>query len=173
MDPKAIAHRAIELGAMQKQDELEDLLEILVEHPPRRVLEVGCFMGGTLFAWRQLGADVVAIDQVVHERFRGHGARLIVADSHNPGTFFEVQQLIDDVDLLFIDGDHTLEGVVQDFDWYSSLVRPRGLVALHDICVSADPNVEVWKFWRQLRSAGTRELVRAPKTWGGIGLLVH
>jgi predicted O-methyltransferase YrrM len=37
------------------------------------------------------------------------------------------------LDFLFIDGDHTYEGVKQDFEMYTPLVRKGGLVAMHDI----------------------------------------
>lgn len=170
LDAKAIAYRAIELGAMQKQDELEQLLEVLIARRPRRVLEIGCFMGGTLYAWRQLGADVVGVDQVVHKRFTGHGAEVVIADSHDPSTFLEVRQLVDAVDFLFIDGDHRYDGVKQDYTWYRALLATSALVGFHDICVSPDPDMAAWKVWREL-SGRKREILRPPVTWGGIGLL--
>jgi predicted O-methyltransferase YrrM len=37
------------------------------------------------------------------------------------------------VDLIFIDGDHSYEGVKQDFEIYAPLVRSDGLIAFHDI----------------------------------------
>jgi predicted O-methyltransferase YrrM len=36
-------------------------------------------------------------------------------------------------DFLFIDGDHTYQGVKQDFQMYSPLVKKGGIVAFHDI----------------------------------------
>ena len=37
------------------------------------------------------------------------------------------------LDLLFIDGDHSYDGVRADFELYGRLVRPGGLIALHDV----------------------------------------
>jgi predicted O-methyltransferase YrrM len=36
-------------------------------------------------------------------------------------------------DMLFIDGDHSYEGVRRDHEQYESLVRDGGLIAFHDI----------------------------------------
>ena len=36
------------------------------------------------------------------------------------------------IDLLFIDGDHSYEGVKQDFDLYSTILSPKGVIILHD-----------------------------------------
>lgn len=36
------------------------------------------------------------------------------------------------IDLLFIDGDHSYEGVKKDFNLYSKLVSPNGLILIHD-----------------------------------------
>jgi predicted O-methyltransferase YrrM len=67
------------------------------------------------------------------------------------------------IDLLFIDGDHSYAGVRWDFEAYGSLVRPGGLIALHDVCL--DPNnsargFDVASYWRALkRSFSTRTIV--------------
>jgi predicted O-methyltransferase YrrM len=37
------------------------------------------------------------------------------------------------LDFLFIDGDHTYKGVKEDFEMYSPLVRKGGVIAFHDI----------------------------------------
>ena len=36
------------------------------------------------------------------------------------------------IDVLFIDGDHSYEGVKQDFELYSNIVNPKGIIILHD-----------------------------------------
>jgi hypothetical protein len=36
------------------------------------------------------------------------------------------------IDLLFIDGDHSYEGVKMDFDLYSQILSPKGVIILHD-----------------------------------------
>ncbi|MDQ7073504.1 MAG: class I SAM-dependent methyltransferase [Gammaproteobacteria bacterium] len=56
------------------------------------------------------------------------------------------------VDFLFIDGDHTAEGVTADFNDYKHLVRPGGIIAFHDI-VEDQPleTNQVYHLWKNLR----------------------
>jgi hypothetical protein len=42
---------------------------------------------------------------------------------------------------LFIDGDHTYEGVRRDFEMYSPLVRKGGIIAFHDIYPGPEESV--------------------------------
>lgn len=37
------------------------------------------------------------------------------------------------VDVLFVDGDHSFEGVLHDLETYSKIVRPGGLILAHDV----------------------------------------
>lgn len=56
------------------------------------------------------------------------------------------------VDFVFIDGDHTYEGVKSDFVQYGPLVRPGGLIAFHDILPRPDfPDIQVDQFWKEVR----------------------
>jgi len=58
------------------------------------------------------------------------------------------------VDLLFIDGDHTYEGVKKDFDLYSNLLSNNGIIVVHDtdenyennLIVSEDAKKDYHKF---------------------------
>ncbi len=63
--------------------------------------------------------------------------RLIKSSSINAYYDFFVRQDIK-IDLLFIDGDHSYEGVKQDFDLYSSILSNNGIIIIHD----TDPNYE-------------------------------
>lgn len=46
------------------------------------------------------------------------------------------------LDFIFIDGDHSYEGLRGDWEAWSPLVAPQGIVALHDSCSSAERNIE-------------------------------
>lgn len=50
-------------------------------------------------------------------------------------TIEEVMKILGDnyVDFLFIDGDHSYEGVKKDFKMYKGLVKEDGYIAFHDI----------------------------------------
>jgi predicted O-methyltransferase YrrM len=45
-------------------------------------------------------------------------------------------------DFIFIDGDHSYEGLRGDWEAWSSLVAPQGIIALHDSCSSAERDIE-------------------------------
>jgi predicted O-methyltransferase YrrM len=45
------------------------------------------------------------------------------------------------LDVLFIDGDHSYEGVKHDLDNYGHLVAPGGRIILHDVLSGYDPGV--------------------------------
>lgn len=45
-------------------------------------------------------------------------------------NFFVKQDI--QIDFLFIDGDHSYEGVKTDFELYSTLLSDRGIIAIHD-----------------------------------------
>ena len=53
------------------------------------------------------------------------------------------------VDFLFIDGDHSHEGVKKDFEMYSPLVRKGGIIAFHDIVPFGYPTLH--KFWNEVK----------------------
>ena len=64
--------------------------------------------------------------------------RLIKETSENAYYNYFVLQDIK-IDLLFIDGDHSYEGVKLDFELYSKILSPDGIIILHDI----DKNYEL------------------------------
>ena len=109
----------------------------------------------------------------------------IAGDSHAAGVYARVASLLGGrrLDFLFIDGDHSYEGVKSDFAIYGGFVRTGGLIGFHDIVpdyktrfgigTSADSG-GVPKFWQELKSQfdDTEEIVDATGQDGyGIGLL--
>jgi cephalosporin hydroxylase len=80
-------------------------------------------------------------------------------------------------DFLFIDGDHTYEGVKQDFEMYSPFVKKNGIICFHDINDTKrhrDRNVFVGKFWNEIKDSPNYDAVEFNSNldWAGIGLLV-
>ena len=105
---------------------------------------------------------------------------LIRGDSHDSRTLERVKKILggEELDFLFIDGDHTYEGVRRDFEMYSPLVRRGGVVAFHDIVPhdrAHDPygQVGVPKFWSEIKSRYRHlEIVKDwSQGWAGIGVL--
>jgi len=87
------------------------------------------------------------------------------------------------LDVLFIDGDHSLEGVRQDFLAFAPLVREGGIIAFHDIVPDHKTRFGidtgqytggVPQFWAQVRTlyTSTEEFIGDPGQDGyGIGIL--
>ena len=102
--------------------------------------------------------------------------RVITGDSHQPRIWEEVSRTLalggDKLDFLFIDGDHSYEGVKADFEDYRKFVRPGGLVAFHDIKDTEHHRYRgcfVAKFWQELK--GEKREFCADSHWGGIGVV--
>jgi predicted O-methyltransferase YrrM len=177
----------------QNPFEIEQLYRQVCELTPRRVLEIGTARGGSLYMWVQAAsrdATLVSVDLPGGEfggaypdcripfyqafaRPQQH-LHLLRTDSHLHETLHEVRSLFGNqpVDFAFIDGDHTYEGVKQDFNMYGPLVRPGGLIAFHDILPRPDmPDIEVDRFWQEVSSQyESMELVGAEDTGRAIGI---
>lgn len=173
-----IARDAITLhGAQQDQWELEQLLALLdARGHLRLVVEIGCDQGGTLWLWRQTGAEVIAV--TLHTRtdgvFAGHGATVIEGDSRDLGTRARLASAIGDrrPDLVFIDGDHSAFGA--SIDLLTALaIAPAGIIVMHDITRRDDhPAIEAWKPWQDVRGGRPYiEIVRELGVSPGTGVL--
>jgi predicted O-methyltransferase YrrM len=172
----------------QSNEEILWLLERVRALQPRVVVEIGADEGGTLFLWTRASADnarLVAVDTrplgrlgrlssyaVVRRGFARDDQRvdlLFPRDSHDPRTVEELTRLIAaaPIDFLFIDGDHSYEGVKQDYELYAPLVRDGGIVALHDVGAADAPGVT--QFWSELaETSRSEELVASGY---GIGVV--
>ena len=183
-------------GAIQQHTEISGLLKILEQHPPRYVCEIGTASGGTLFLLAQVCAPAALLISVdlglsferclVHARFATRKQRIISirGDSGAPATLKRVRSLLHGhpMDLLFIDGDHSYDAVKADFTHYSPLVRPGGLIALHDIVPDFNTRYGtptgrysggVPAFWQEIKAQhNTSELIEDPEQDGfGIGIV--
>jgi len=120
------------------------------------LLEIGTTNGGTLFLFSHVAyKDAIIISvNLLGGRFSGGYSKwrkllyksfalpdqrliLLMADSHKDETLAKVKAKAilgeTKLDFLFIDRDHTYEGVEKDFEMYSPLVRRGGIIAFHDI----------------------------------------
>jgi predicted O-methyltransferase YrrM len=183
---------SVSIAPAQIRSEIADLLATLASNPPQRMLEVGTARGGTLFLFSRVAdanAGLVTIDLPKGPFGGGYGRdrvpllkalprggqtlKLIRSDSHAFGTLTEVRRWFGDepLDFVFIDGDHAYDGVRRDFMMYGPLVRPSGLIAIHDIVPGRQDRVGgVPRFWQEIASVSdNREFVR---DWnqGGFGI---
>jgi cephalosporin hydroxylase len=178
--------------------EFRRFAEIVAKLKPKFAMEIGTLYGGTLFVITRLAdstATIVSVD-MPGGKFGGGYSRLRVplyrcfpthqqklhlvrADSHHSDTLLKVRQLLNGhaLDLLFIDGDHSYEGVKADFEQYAPLVRKGGVIALHDIAENTTnkfkKDCKVSEFWREVRLRFQyEEIIENPfQGWAGIGVL--
>lgn len=160
------------------QDEMEFyvLCQQIASLAERRLvyLEIGSRHGGSLFvasAFLPKGSTIISIDlpnarwgienseatlktvcnQLASEGFIVH---TVFANSRSTEAHQRLSTLLGNryIDVLFIDGDHTIDAVTSDWNMYSPMVR-NGIIAFHDIAHSNDETgVEVGQLWSSLRS---------------------
>jgi predicted O-methyltransferase YrrM len=115
----------------------------------KRLAEIGVWEGGTTRRLREVmapGATLLAIDPYPPGRsglnYQKIIAASVVARVQN-GTVVWLRQtsaeaakapcvLAVPFDFVFVDGDHTYEGLRQDWEGWSPLIEPYGIIALHD-----------------------------------------
>jgi cephalosporin hydroxylase len=197
--PLRLARMAIlDFAAIQRTWELQSLIAEVRAIEPRIVVEIGTHRGGTFAVWAAIAhaaAHLISIDmpdpkdglgtrEPDVERLRttlrpAQRMSTIRGDSHALDTLERLKELLggQPVDFLWIDGDHSAEGVRQDVHMYAPLVRRGGLLALHDI--QADPHTaplnQVAGVWAELkRRYPYREYIDQDHSHGagmGIGVL--
>jgi predicted O-methyltransferase YrrM len=183
----------ISLKPLQVKSEIAELCRIVQEANPKTIVEIGSASGGTLFLFTHVTCPerIISVDlpsgtfgggypfwkiPLFKSLAKKNVVQLIRADSHREETFGEITSLLKgkEVDFLFIDGDHTYQGVKQDFQMYSPLVRKGGIVAFHDIVThDSASDCEVDKFWNEIKpSYHFVEIIENQnQKWAGIGIL--
>jgi|tagenome__1003787_1003787.scaffolds.fasta_scaffold20836210_2 predicted O-methyltransferase YrrM len=182
-----------ELAASQKLDELLPFLDRVAALAPRAICEIGTSAGGTLYLLTRVAADdalVVSVDLDTPPHLaaaRRHLARAgqkiisLAGDSHSEEMRDRVREALAgrELDVLFIDGDHSYDGVARDWELYSPLVREGGVIGLHDIHEdyatsrgeqTAAISGEVPRFWRVLREGRRTEELIADLGQDGYGI---
>jgi cephalosporin hydroxylase len=186
-------------GALQKVEEFAPLLSLLDEYKPRTILEIGVGNCGSTWAFSKLDSveTIICID-LANGNWGGNpqdttASRLqqianyskakvhfISGNSQNSECLAEVKKLIGNtsIDFLFIDGDHSYNGVKTDFLTYSPLVSKPGLIGFHDIAEHApETGCEVEKFWKEIKASGIPEseysefILPTEPSWGGVGII--
>ncbi len=177
------------ISAMQLRKEIWGLTTMVAEQEPETILEIGTANGGTFYVWSRFidscdtlvsldlpggdfggGYEANKID--LYRQFDQTKEMTFIRDNSHDEAVYEraAEAAGGEVDFLFIDGDHTYDGVKQDFEMYSELVCDGGIIALHDI-VNDNEEIEVPQFWEELEAEyNTEKFVDLPN-WGGIGVV--
>jgi predicted O-methyltransferase YrrM len=183
------------ISLQQVPREIVTLLAILKKKKVRSIMEIGTRNGGTffLFSWtlspdaKMISLDLPSEQSIKrgYDRFKisylgsfiqkGQQLTLLRGDSHSPLSLSKAKSALkgEELDFLFIDGDHTYEGVKKDFEMYSPLVRKGGLIAFHDIKGHHLGVSEVDRYWSEIKNSYRHsEIVEDPnQRWAGVGLL--
>lgn len=181
---------------LQIKSEFRSFLEVFKNKKPKIILEIGAASGGSLFSLCKLAPDdalIISIDlpagefgggypewkAPIYNMFKQEQQELLLLreDSHLEETFKKITGILKKrkIDFLFIDGDHSYDGVKEDFEMYSHLVNSGGVIAFHDVAPNGLPQFTggVPIFWKEIKGKYTnKEFIQDIKQTGyGIGCL--
>lgn len=192
---QAVQH-GFDNGMYQHYGEVYPFAEWLAARHPRHIAEIGTDTGGTAAMFCEIASGRFISLDLPSQRFgrqvdgEERNRRLgdyypnftgIIANSHDPSTVERLREELagELLDVLFIDADHTLEGVTADYEMYRQFVRPGGVIAFHDVADTEEHRrvgCQVDQLWARLKadpSAGEpHEWIIKNGPWGGIGALV-
>ena len=88
---------------------------------------------------REMNAMEKTLEQTFLDNMKKHGVleivRPVVAYSFEVAPDFK-----EPIDLLFIDGNHDYPAVLQDYEQWTPLIKPGGVIAFHDVVFESDPD---------------------------------
>ena len=182
----------------QFKEEFRSFTEYIKSKQPKIVVEIGTKKGGSLFMWARYLRPQHLISIDLPGGIHGGGfpkqkipflkyflsdvkdskVSIILGDSHEKKTFEKLKSILNnqEIDFLFIDGDHRYQGVKMDFEMYKPLVRMGGVIAFHDIMDSEYHHKQecyVDKLWNEIKSDYEyKEFIQSPSQHKyGIGVL--
>jgi predicted O-methyltransferase YrrM len=120
-------------------DEAACLFRLARSKPAARILEIGRWCGGSTFLFA-VASDQNSIvtsieiapqdDELLQTALKknnlAHKVELLVANSQ------EAAAGLDSYDLIFVDGDHSYEGVAPDYEHWKKAAKPGGHLAFHN-----------------------------------------
>lgn len=145
-------HLGTGLYIWQYPNQLAKLSKYLYGQKISSYLEIGCRFGGTFVFINELlkisnnvqsyACDIIDKSRILEEYELFHDFQYIQDDSKRL-----LQYLSGNIDLIFIDGDHSYKGVSEDYNIAMQL-KPNHII-FHDICNDECP--DVIKFWNEIK----------------------
>jgi len=129
-----VLEQSIQYNPQQRFSELKPfLIEVLKNHC-ETVLEIGSAEGGLTYIFSEIFTKVVAVDIHHSTIYEKYNITRFTMNSHNTNDP-QIKQIekLGPYDLIFIDGNHTYEGVELDFKTYVQFLAFGGIIALHDV----------------------------------------
>jgi autotransporter strand-loop-strand O-heptosyltransferase len=191
---KDIVQESYDLGMVQNEPEIMGAANFYKSLDVKNFMEIGTDQGGTFAIWSKLSKDKEGIRISVdlpHGNFGrteydvnardeylrsiGTNVTMIHGSSHEEEIKNKVKEILNGelLDFLFIDGDHTYEGVKQDYLMYKEFVKPGGWIGFHDIKDTEfhrGANCRVDILWNELYGEKI-EFIDNSSDLGGIGLI--
>ena len=185
----------------QSRLEMEMLIEYMKNngHAQNDVfVELGSYYMGSTYVYSMFvrpGGHIVSVDManprphrfrsIALNAMRGTHSVTVITANTNDAVEAVRRETGEKIDYLHIDAGHTYESVKRDFDNYSPMVRPGGVIQLHDICLMTDLQEcsggvpGVFTLWEQIKKKyNTHEFVdqefddpAAPGSRVGIGIV--
>ena len=176
--------------AIQEEPEIKFILENC--KGKKNFIEIGTDYGGTFAAIAEVvkgkcitvdlelgsfgdkGVDYKARNSAFKRDIKD--VTIISGDSHCIDTVEQVRTALDGelAEVLFIDGDHTYDGVKADYLNYKQFVADNGIIIFHDIIESEFHKIQgcrVDKFWNELHGE-KRQLISTDR-WMGVGIIIN
>lgn len=123
----------------QVELEIRDFVDLLLKNnKTKSILEIGLGnFGGTHMLWKEIFDDVISIDldenlynKFINNNILDENSHVVFGDSQSEEIYNSLP--IKQFDALFLDGDHSTEGVHKDFLIYEPMVRKGGIIGFHD-----------------------------------------
>jgi hypothetical protein len=170
----------LEDSILQNREEFLVFCEWIAAHRITSYLEIGTWTGLHLLALHRIFRfqRVAACDIGLAAKFGlplhlvGSGVPFFLGNSHSV-QYEHWRQALGHIDLVFIDGDHSYDGVLSDFQINRQF--PFKYLAFHDIKGSSPSTAGVKRFWDELEG-NKHEIVRLRRDDGpavsamGIGI---
>jgi predicted O-methyltransferase YrrM len=185
---ESIWEESVVFKIQQKKYEWVSLLDLLNnrESKFKNGLEIGAYDGGSSMSLGFFCDNLITIDGNNPIRFNTQTIKEKTSSNYtakSANSFHtETIQTVKDFspngfDLIFIDGDHTYDGVKKDFENYSPMLKDGGVIFFHDIVDSEyhrSVNCYVSKFWEETKKNFNYVEILDPKNhdWGGIGVII-
>jgi len=200
MNYQAIANTAaLTTGALlQLPNEIIPFMEFVDKIvQPKNFLELGLCQGGSFYVWCsiatpggiKLGIDLpngpwgvghVRTDREIEQNKHmfetfAPNCHVLFNDTKEKVSIDWVKEKLgeDKLDFIFIDADHSYEGVKADYYNYLPFVKKGGYIGMHDIKETKthkDYSCEVHRFWKELEG-DKKEFLDNTADWAGIGVI--
>jgi O-methyltransferase len=187
---------------LKSSPEWRDTLKIIDSINPQIILEIGPLRAGTFYSFTQLvskgiiiSIEAPGIEKGLSDAETDHLKSQIIENNHDNEIYFiknlpveealkKVKDILKDKqsDVLFLNGEHSYNGIKQEFEVLAQMVSGTGLIIVNDIHslknAPADEflnNSGVEQFWREISLLyRTKEIIFDRRQKGhGVGIIYN